>query len=144
MGMDEFPSRLRVRSVYECLRRNGRIHEVCRILVKEADESGVEGPSKSSNCSLFSLQSGMEEEEEGWKGRRALPVQSVCRVTIVEKCSSETRRKNRLAMGKNAIGYEKRGFLSSPCTRDAYARTSRVATINRSLILGRSVLRVWK
>lgn len=100
MGMDEFPSRLRVRSVYECLRRNGRIHEVCRILVKEADESGVEGPSKSSNCSLFSLQSGMEEEEEGWKGRRALPVQSVCRVTIVEKCSFETRRKNRLAMGK--------------------------------------------
>lgn len=98
MGMDEFPSRLRVRSG-ECLRRNGRIHEVCRILVKEADESGVEGPSKSSNCSLFSLQSGMEEEEEGWKGRRALP-QSVCRVTIVEKCSSETRRKNRLAMGK--------------------------------------------
>lgn len=139
--MDELPPRLRVRSG-ECLRRNGRIHEVCRILVKEADESGIEGPSKSSNCSLFSLQSGMEEE--GWKGRRALPVQSVCRVTIVEKCSSETRRKNRLAMGKNAIGYEKRGFLSSPCTRDAYARTSRVATINRSLILGRSVLRVWK
>lgn len=131
MGMDEFPSRLRVRSVYECLRRNGRIHEVCRILVKEADESGVEGPSKSSNCSLFSLQSGMEEEEEGWKGRRALPVQSVCRVTIVEKCSSETRRKNCLAMGKKSRSVT-RNAASSP--RRVPATRTRERAASRRLI----------
>lgn len=83
--------------------------------------------------------------------RRALPLQSVCRVTIVEKCSLEQRRKNAEIVWqwrkKNVIGYEKRLLLSSPYTRDAYARTSRVATINRSLIsrsIGFTCLKIGK
>lgn len=84
--------------------------------------------------------------------RRALPVQSVCRVTIVEKCSLEQRRKNaeivwQWGEKKNVIGYEKRLLLSSPRIHDAYARTSRVATINRSLIsrsIGFTCLKIGK
>lgn len=83
--------------------------------------------------------------------RRALPLQSVCRVTIVEKCSLEQHRKNAEIVWqwkkKNVIGYEKRLLLSSPYTRDAYARTSRVATINRSLIsrsIGFTCLKIGK
>lgn len=80
--------------------------------------------------------------------RRALPVQSVCRVTIVEKCSLEQHRKNAEIVWqwkkKNVIGYEKRLPLLS---HDAYARTSRVATINRSLIsrsIGFTCLKIGK
>lgn len=85
------------------------------------------------------------------ESRRRRRMQSVCRVTIVEKCSLEQRRKNAEIVWqwrkKNVIGYEKRLLLSSPYTRDAYARTSRVATINRSLIsrsIGFTCLKIGK
>lgn len=56
-------------------------------------------------------------------------MQSVCRVTIVEKCSLEQHRKNAEIVWqwkkKNVIGYEKRAFLSSPMTRTRERAASR-------------------
>lgn len=81
--------------------------------------------------------------------RRALPVQSVCRVTIVEKCSLEQRRKNAEIVWQwrkkkcDRLRKTRLPLLS----HDAYARTSRVATINRSLIsrsIGFTCLKIGK
>lgn len=81
--------------------------------------------------------------------RRALPLQSVCRVTIVEKCSLEQRRKNAEIVWQwrkkkcDRLRKTRLPLLS----HDAYARTSRVATINRSLIsrsIGFTCLKIGK
>lgn len=79
--------------------------------------------------------------------RRALPVQSVCRVTIVEKCSLEQRRKNAEIVWQwrkkkcDRLRKTRLPLLSHD------ARTSRVATINRSLIsrsIGFTCLKIGK